>query len=195
MRRAAFATFRIRTSRRRTSKRSSTTSRRSIGWSTTSTKRQKPIADDPVLGAIGGSYGGGYQTITALTELSETGRTRFDALAPEITWYDLPEALAPQGVVRNGLEHSSVRRLQGSREQDARVHRPGLRLRRCDGAVARRNRAGRSEPRSDLPRSQPCGIRRGRHQARHARSRSSGHHRQPLQSEPGPSHLRRCRDR
>jgi pimeloyl-ACP methyl ester carboxylesterase len=59
-----------------------------------------PIADNPVLGAIGGSYGGGYQTMTALTEISETGSTRFDALAPEITWYDLPTALAPQGVAR-----------------------------------------------------------------------------------------------
>jgi ABC-2 type transport system ATP-binding protein len=55
---------------------------------------------DPVLGAIGGSYGGGYQTMTALDEIHETGRTRFNALAPEITWYDLPESLAPQGVVR-----------------------------------------------------------------------------------------------
>jgi ABC-2 type transport system ATP-binding protein len=55
---------------------------------------------DPVLGAIGGSYGGGYQTMTALDEIAETGSTRFDALAPEITWFDLPESLAPQGVVR-----------------------------------------------------------------------------------------------
>lgn len=55
---------------------------------------------DPVMGAIGGSYGGGYQTMTALDEIHETGRTRFDALAPEITWYDLPESLAPQKVVR-----------------------------------------------------------------------------------------------
>jgi pimeloyl-ACP methyl ester carboxylesterase len=55
---------------------------------------------DPVLGAIGGSYGGGFQTMTALTEISETGRTRFDALAPEITWYDFPTALAPEGVAR-----------------------------------------------------------------------------------------------
>lgn len=58
------------------------------------------IADDPVLGAIGGSYGGGYQWMTALTEIAETGSTRFNALAPEISWYDLPESLAPQGVVR-----------------------------------------------------------------------------------------------
>ena len=55
---------------------------------------------DPVLGAVGGSYGGGYQTMTALDEIAETGRTRFDALAPEITWYDLPRSLAPQGVPR-----------------------------------------------------------------------------------------------
>lgn len=59
-----------------------------------------PIANDPVLGAIGGSYGGGYQTIGALTEIRDSGRTRFNALAPEITWHDLPESLAPQGVVR-----------------------------------------------------------------------------------------------
>lgn len=59
-----------------------------------------PIPDDPVLGAIGGSYGGGYQTMTALDEIADEGRTRFDALAPEITWYDLNESLAPQGVVR-----------------------------------------------------------------------------------------------
>jgi pimeloyl-ACP methyl ester carboxylesterase len=59
-----------------------------------------PIANDPVLGAIGGSYGGGYQTMTALDEIAEQGHTRFNALAPEITWYDLPESLAPQKVVR-----------------------------------------------------------------------------------------------
>lgn len=65
-----------------------------LGW----VKLEKP--GDPVLGAVGLSYGGGYQTMTALDEIAETGSTRFDALAPEITWYDLPESLAPQGVVR-----------------------------------------------------------------------------------------------
>src|SRR5688572_8307414 len=34
------------------------------------------ISNDPVLGAIGGSYGGGYQLITALTEIRDSGRTR-----------------------------------------------------------------------------------------------------------------------
>jgi pimeloyl-ACP methyl ester carboxylesterase len=63
-----------------------------------------PIADDPVLGAIGGSYGGGYQTMTALDEIAEEGHTRFNALAPQITWYDLPESLAPQKVPRSAWD-------------------------------------------------------------------------------------------
>ncbi len=62
-------------------------------------KLERP--NDPVLGAVGGSYGGGYQTMTALDEIADEGRTRFDALAPQITWYDLPESLAPQKVVRS----------------------------------------------------------------------------------------------
>lgn len=57
-------------------------------------------ADDPVLFAIGGSYGGGYQFVAAFTELRDMGYTRLNAIAPEITWFNLSEALAPQGVVR-----------------------------------------------------------------------------------------------
>jgi ABC-2 type transport system ATP-binding protein len=55
---------------------------------------------DPVLGALGGSYGGGYQLIGALTEVRDTGSTRINALAPEITWNDLPQNLAPNDVAR-----------------------------------------------------------------------------------------------
>ena len=61
-------------------------------------KKQKP--GDPVLGAIGGSYGGGYQFVGAFSELRDTGTTRFDALVPEITWWSLNESLLPQGVPR-----------------------------------------------------------------------------------------------
>jgi ABC-2 type transport system ATP-binding protein len=56
--------------------------------------------NDPRLGAIGGSYGGGYQYVGAFRELMDRGKPVFDALAPEITWYDLNESLAPQEVVR-----------------------------------------------------------------------------------------------
>jgi ABC-2 type transport system ATP-binding protein len=61
---------------------------------------QKQAPNDPVLGAIGGSYGGGYQFVGAFTEMMKTGSTRFDALVPEITWFDLSQSLAPQRVVR-----------------------------------------------------------------------------------------------
>lgn len=55
---------------------------------------------DPHLGAIGGSYGGGYQFLGAFEELRTKGKPVFDALAPEITWYDLHQSLAPDDVVR-----------------------------------------------------------------------------------------------
>jgi pimeloyl-ACP methyl ester carboxylesterase len=55
---------------------------------------------DPVMGAIGGSYGGGYQFLAAFESLRTRGSPVLDALAPEITWYDLRQSLAPQGVVR-----------------------------------------------------------------------------------------------
>jgi ABC-2 type transport system ATP-binding protein len=61
-------------------------------------QKQKP--GDPVLGAIGGSYGGGYQFVGAFSELRDKGATRFDALVPEITWHSLTQSLFPQGVPR-----------------------------------------------------------------------------------------------
>jgi ABC-2 type transport system ATP-binding protein len=62
-------------------------------------EQEKP--GDPVLGAIGGSYGGGFQFVGAFTELRDRGETRFDALVPEITWHSLNDSLFPQGVPRS----------------------------------------------------------------------------------------------
>ncbi len=56
--------------------------------------------NDPVLGAFGGSYGGGFQFAGALTEVRDTGSTRFNALSPSHTWWDVKESIAPQEVVR-----------------------------------------------------------------------------------------------
>jgi ABC-2 type transport system ATP-binding protein len=56
---------------------------------------------DPRIGAIGGSYGGGYQFVGAYRELMDKKKPIFDALAPEITWWDLKQSLAPSEVVRN----------------------------------------------------------------------------------------------
>jgi hypothetical protein len=49
---------------------------------------------------MGGSYGGGYQFLGAFEELRTKGKPIFDAMAPQITWNDLSESLAPDGVVR-----------------------------------------------------------------------------------------------
>lgn len=53
---------------------------------------------DPHIGAIGGSYGGGYQFVGAFTEIADKHKQVFDALAPEITWWSLQQSLAPQDV-------------------------------------------------------------------------------------------------
>ena len=53
---------------------------------------------DPRIGAIGGSYGGGYQFVGAFTQIAMKKKQVFDALAPEITWWSLKQSLAPLGV-------------------------------------------------------------------------------------------------
>ena len=60
-----------------------------------------PKKENPTVFAMGGSYGGGYQLVGAFTETRDEGYTRFDALAPEITWFDLSESLAPEAVPRS----------------------------------------------------------------------------------------------
>ena len=62
---------------------------------------KKDAPGDPRLGAIGGSYGGGFQYLGAFESLRVKGTPVFDALAPEITWNDLNRSLAPDGVVRS----------------------------------------------------------------------------------------------
>ena len=51
---------------------------------------------DPVLGGIGYSYGGAMQIMGAIFD------ARFDAIAPEITWNDIVDALAPSGAIKSG---------------------------------------------------------------------------------------------
>lgn len=53
-----------------------------------------PSRKDIVAGAAGGSYGGGFQLMTAAFD------DRLDALVPAATWNNLPQALAPNGVLR-----------------------------------------------------------------------------------------------
>ncbi|MES1944118.1 hypothetical protein PC39_08384 [Salinisphaera sp. PC39] len=55
-------------------------------------------ADNLVLGAIGGSYGGGYQLLLQGAD----PENRLDAMVPDITWNDLRYSLNPGGVVKSG---------------------------------------------------------------------------------------------
>lgn len=73
---------------------------------------QQEPPGDPVLGAMGGSYGGAYQLLTAAVD------ARLDALAPEITWHDLPQALVPNGAVKSGWIHA----LYAAGKAQARLH-------------------------------------------------------------------------
>lgn len=50
-----------------------------------------------LLGSFGASYGGGFQL--ALNALDP--KARLDAMVPTVTWFDLGEALAPNGVTRD----------------------------------------------------------------------------------------------
>ncbi len=67
---------------------------------------------DLVLGASGGSYGGGWQIPAAAID------GRLDALAPEITWNSLPRSLAPNGAVKSSWVHA----LYAGAKLNARPH-------------------------------------------------------------------------
>lgn len=63
--------------------------------------------DDPVLGTIGLSYGGGFQTIgtaidTVLKPVSRTRDTRVNAMVPVTTWHDFRYSLVPADVPKTG---------------------------------------------------------------------------------------------
>ncbi len=64
-------------------------------------KDDGPGGTDPVLGGLGGSYGGGFQWIGAFSDqYFRDAPTRFNSLHPGNTWYDLRTALAPNEVMR-----------------------------------------------------------------------------------------------
>lgn len=54
--------------------------------------------DNLVVGAVGGSYGGGFQMVLHAID----PRRRLDALIPQISWNDLSQALLPNGVIKIG---------------------------------------------------------------------------------------------
>lgn len=67
---------------------------------------------DVVAGAYGGSYGGGFQLMTAAFD------DRLDALVPVATWNSLPEALAPN---RGAVKSDWLSLLYVAGETEARI--------------------------------------------------------------------------
>ncbi|MDX1633901.1 MAG: CocE/NonD family hydrolase [Marinobacter sp.] len=53
-----------------------------------------------VVGAIGGSYGGGFQLLLH----GQDPRQRMDAMVPDITWHDLRYSLNPGNVIKTGWD-------------------------------------------------------------------------------------------
>ncbi|WP_204043490.1 alpha/beta fold hydrolase, partial [Acrocarpospora phusangensis] len=60
-----------------------------IDWLATRPEVRLDASGDPRVGMAGGSYGGAIALMTAAYD------TRIDAIAPQITWYDLADALFP----------------------------------------------------------------------------------------------------
>lgn len=60
-------------------------------------------ADDPILGTIGLSYGGGFQTIgSSVDGVLNGGDTRVNTIVPVTTWHDIRYSLAPNDVPKTG---------------------------------------------------------------------------------------------
>ncbi len=65
-----------------------------LDWAETHLDLEREADGNPLVGAIGGSYGGGYQLLLAALD------DRLDAITPSVTWHHLPDSLAPNGVLK-----------------------------------------------------------------------------------------------
>lgn len=68
-----------------------------VGWLAAHPAIATEAPGDPVVGMTGWSYGGAVQLAAASFD------PRVDAIAPEITWFDLRRALFPNGVTKRGV--------------------------------------------------------------------------------------------
>ena len=65
-----------------------------LDWAEANLNLRRAPDGDPYIGALGGSYGGGFQLLLAALD------PRLDALVAGATWYDLVQSLAPNAVLK-----------------------------------------------------------------------------------------------
>jgi len=65
-----------------------------VSWAAENPLVELEGVDDPKVGMVGGSYGGGIQMVTASTD------PRIDAIVPNGNWYSLMDALYPREAVK-----------------------------------------------------------------------------------------------
>lgn len=68
-----------------------------LDWADNNLDLTRDGSGNPLVGTIGGSYGGGYQLL--LTALDD----RIDAITPNSTWYNLLQSLVPNDVIKKGF--------------------------------------------------------------------------------------------
>lgn len=67
-----------------------------LDWIATEPMVQLDATDDPAVGMVGGSYGGGIQLVTAAVDC------RVDALVPVVAWHSLQTSLYKADTVKSG---------------------------------------------------------------------------------------------
>lgn len=65
-----------------------------INWAVGNLNLLKDSTGDPRIGLMGNSYGGAFQSMLAAED------RRIDAIAPSVTWFNLRDAFAPNGVLK-----------------------------------------------------------------------------------------------
>ncbi|MDX1754423.1 MAG: CocE/NonD family hydrolase [Marinobacter sp.] len=68
-----------------------------VDWAEANLDFLKYRRDNLLLGAVGGSYGGGFQYLLYNVDPDR----RMDAMVPQITWHDLTDSLNPGNVTKN----------------------------------------------------------------------------------------------
>lgn len=91
-----------------------------VSWAAAQPSVQLNAPGDPVIGMVGGSYGGGIQLSTAAMD------PRFDAIVPAMAWNSLIETMSPQGVFKKQAASTLLAGITSQRIRINSLLRQGL---------------------------------------------------------------------